>query len=775
MKFLLLFVFSFYASGYTPSNDKSDTFDFLSSHNLSVLTITAPLTVTGTTILETSLSGFLKATSGIVSSQALIDLTSDVSGIVPVANGGTNSSTALNNNLVMISSAGSIIESSTTITQLGFLDATSSIQTQIDSKITNSAGLDGQVLTLTASVPTWEDATGGSGGSGSGDLTYILDDNSNLEETIGSWLSYADAAGENPVDGTAGSATTTCTRNTTAPLFGVGDLLLTKDASDRQGEGCSLDFTITDQTYIDSPTRMWLRMRHKSDTNYSAGDIKVFLYDKDTSSLIENVISVTNQEMPAGETVTYFGFQTNVGSDDYRAIIHISTTNALAYNIQIDDVLFGPLTKATGASRTDTLEFSPSGSWTTNSTYSGNWSQDGENVTVRYMVTLSGAPNVTTLNFNLPNSMVVDSGKLKMANNISHVQSSGEFRDASSGRRHEIRCVYNDSNGKIQPVYSNNSTVNTNIAIGITNVLPVTMATGDTIECTTTVPIVGLSSNVQYSQAFSNADLEVEGRGNGGTVLVALVTDIDFTETSDDSGSWNGTTFIAKRKGTFRISGGLRFASAVTNADIYSYINGVQDKLIGFFTGVHNTRTFNGDVNLKVGDQLTIRSGVAGTLFNNSIYHNIAISDKGTNQSLLETETIYSIYEDDSGQAINTTLSIVSFNTLIDSSNSSDFDGTTYTMPKNGCYQTNYGVTSAALAVTNGQQIQCRLKKNSVDIGIDFLEVTGTNGSYIWRCRINQLVCGKKGDELEFHVDSSISGTLQTNGYTNTFTIHRIK
>jgi len=54
-------------------------------------------------------TGVVKATSGVLSTSN-VSLTSEVTGILPIANGGTNSSTALNNNRVMISSAGTIIE-----------------------------------------------------------------------------------------------------------------------------------------------------------------------------------------------------------------------------------------------------------------------------------------------------------------------------------------------------------------------------------------------------------------------------------------------------------------------------------------------------------------------------------------------------------------------------------------------------------------------------------------------------------------------------------------
>lgn len=43
-------------------------------------------------------------------SWGLIDLTADVDGVLPIANGGTNSSTALNDDRIMISSAGAIVE-----------------------------------------------------------------------------------------------------------------------------------------------------------------------------------------------------------------------------------------------------------------------------------------------------------------------------------------------------------------------------------------------------------------------------------------------------------------------------------------------------------------------------------------------------------------------------------------------------------------------------------------------------------------------------------------
>lgn len=82
-------------------------------------------------ITFTNLSdGIVKSTSGVLSGGASVDLTSDVTGILPIANGGTNSSTALNNDFVMVSSSGAIVESSTiTTTELGLLNGIVSVST----------------------------------------------------------------------------------------------------------------------------------------------------------------------------------------------------------------------------------------------------------------------------------------------------------------------------------------------------------------------------------------------------------------------------------------------------------------------------------------------------------------------------------------------------------------------------------------------------------------------------------------------------------------------
>ncbi|MBX7153313.1 MAG: hypothetical protein K1X91_00005 [Bacteriodetes bacterium] len=62
------------------------------------------------TITPFSSAGVVKNNASGVLSSGQVTLTTDVTGVLPIANGGTNSSTALNNNRIMVSSGGSIVE-----------------------------------------------------------------------------------------------------------------------------------------------------------------------------------------------------------------------------------------------------------------------------------------------------------------------------------------------------------------------------------------------------------------------------------------------------------------------------------------------------------------------------------------------------------------------------------------------------------------------------------------------------------------------------------------
>lgn len=113
---------------------------------------TKDLVVTNTTTLNSSWSGFLRAVSGVVSPQALISLTADVSGVLPIANGGTNSSAALVNGRAMHSSGGAIVESLVTIDGSGNVGGINNLN--VSGTTTLAAALSGPVKATAGVIST---------------------------------------------------------------------------------------------------------------------------------------------------------------------------------------------------------------------------------------------------------------------------------------------------------------------------------------------------------------------------------------------------------------------------------------------------------------------------------------------------------------------------------------------------------------------------------------------------------------------------------------------
>lgn len=182
-------------------------------------------------------------------------------------------------------------------------------------------------------------------GSATQASSIVTGDDSTAEGSIGAWVTYADAAGTQPVDGTGGSPTVTFTRITSSSdvLNGAASFRLTKDAADRQGEGASLDIDVPN--YIRGlPAR--IRFSAKGSTNFDFGtafdsadpsDVTVYAYDVTNSKLLQPYpYTIMSNGIAEGM------FQIPSDCASLRLILHVTTTNALAYTLDIDDVEISP-------------------------------------------------------------------------------------------------------------------------------------------------------------------------------------------------------------------------------------------------------------------------------------------------------------------------------------------------------------------------------------------------------------------------------------------------
>jgi len=422
--------------------------------------------------------------------------------VVPVAKGGTNSSTALTNNKVVVSTAGAIVESAVTSTTLGYLDATSSVQTQLDAKIPKAlttttgdmiyasgastparlpVGGSGQVLKSVGGIPAWATFSGG--------INY-LSSNPDAEADTAGWATYADAAGTSPVDGTGGSPSSTFTRSTSSPLRGTASFLWTKSAANRQSEGFSYDFTIdaSDKAKVLQISFDYL----VSSGTYADSDMTIWIYDVTNAALIQPAgYTIQNAAVSMSQKAT---FQAASNSTSYRLIVHTASTSASAYTLQFDNFSVGPQIVTNGAAITDLTSFTPTGSWSTNTTYTGFWKRVGDTAKISVQVYLSGAPTSATLTVNLPSGMTMDTAKLLSAT-VQHMN-LGTVRILDSGTLYyRLGTVAYSSTTAVEIFAYGSAPGDTSVS----QAAPITFANGDRIWIELSVPIVGWSSNVQLS------------------------------------------------------------------------------------------------------------------------------------------------------------------------------------------------------------------------------------------------------------------------------------
>lgn len=398
------------------------------------------------------------------------------------------------------------------------------------------------------------------------------------------WATYADAAATTPVNGTGGSPNITLSRTTTAAeiLRGIASFEMVKDASDRQGEGVSYDFSI-DTT--DQGKSCYIQFSYQVTSNYASGDLRVFVYDVTNATVLnvtnDNDGSIQYAASPGSLFTGYFTPASN--STSYRLIFHITSTNASAYDFQFDEVVVTPQKVVPGSIVTPWVSFTPTGAWVSVSgggqaTYTGYWRRVGDSMELQVNVSVGGAPTSATLDINMPSGYTIDTNKLATAAaNGGSVVGQIAIQDANAvdwvgfvrvQDASTLRCLYVDGSSNQQL---------------ITQAAPMTWASGDNLGLWARVPISGWSSGASLS-TFESAlrtvrvvayNTSTQSFGDGAD------TDVTFNaESIDNFNAFNISTgiFTAPFAGTYLAAcsveltsltagtGGMRLYTAASTA-----------------------------------------------------------------------------------------------------------------------------------------------------------------------------------------------------------------
>lgn len=256
--------------------------------------------------------------------------------------------------------------------------------------------------------------------------------NPDADAGVTDWSTYADAAGTTPVDGTGGAATVALTQTIVAAevLRGTGGFKLAKDAADRQGEGVSIELDTFDNADKNSIISISFEY-DATDTSYADGDLAVFIYDKDNSQLI-TVDPDANIEPNKGR---FQGTFASTDADDYRLIIHVTSTNASAYDFFFDDVIVNAQQLNFGPAMTDSIDrssdFTISAGFGTVTDTLITVRRVGDKAIVQGRFE-TGTVAASIAEITLPSDLVIDSAKLSSQSEsqylgmfISHFTSAG--------------------------------------------------------------------------------------------------------------------------------------------------------------------------------------------------------------------------------------------------------------------------------------------------------------------------------------------------------------
>lgn len=617
--------------------------------------------------------------------------------------------------------------------------------------------------------------TGGGNGDG---FNYIGD--ADAETGTGDWTVYANTTAGNTIGsvpapddfGGTPSGNLTWTANATLPLIEDADFNLSKAASNVQGEGVYYEFN-------NEKAHRGLKMLFRVFADLSEfddNDISIWLLSSsDSFTTIDTYISANNPEVLAQKIIAK-QFQFDGDSDkSYRLCIHYGSTDTDAKDAYFDGFFFGPKDVAFGPMITDWVDFTPTGSWTTNTTYEGKYRRIGDSAEIKYRVALSGAPNASVLFVDMPPGLSADSTKILTSESDRSVLGVGSINNEGIFNFHST-IRFDISNAQFLVSFLSEDGNGYSQLSSVTNTLPFTFGNTDDIEFTVKVPIAGWQSEAISSEDLGGRAIIVMARGNDGSTIPAD-DPIPFDQTIEDdtTASWDGTTFTAPESGWYDVFGSI-YANTSGAAVIRAYVNGSTYLNIGQteYDAIGSVRrNFCGAVKLNKGDELQITSATELNLSTSDLSSWIFISKRSSPQTVLETETVAFRATCDTGQSISSQQTIIYNNVPGDTHGAYNPSTGEYTAPVSGWYDIDAKLSMDEL-VNSDERLIIRLKVDGIELAQNVKEFEST-GTYLNTVYIATKIYLNKGEVVTITGQGSGGDNLVANDLFNSFAISRIK
>lgn len=513
----------------------------------------------------------------------------------------------------------------------------------------------------------WRVIGGSGGGGGSGLKNFIL--NPDADSGIKGYELYKDAAGTYPVDGTGGTSTLTLTTSGTLPLSGKKSFILTKPASNTQGEGFSYDFSIDSVNkarvqqisfdyMVDSGTFV-------AGSNGVISDFIVYIYDVTNSVLIEpsNIKLLSNSTTLSDRFSATF--QTSSNSTSYRLIFHCATVSALAYALKIDNISVSPSVYVYGSPVTNLSDrgvmtigattTAPTKGVTSLDKIRSQQIGDQGRFIYEFKNSTGSASGTGEYLVSLPSGVSFDSTKVTFYTASTFDASAGfgsvKISAKQSGQEVQGFGVVVPYDATRFRVFLNHTNAATNIPYadiwGSANLgLGLTPAS---FSADFMAPIAGYSSSVQMSDGSTPAVVDFVGYPASSQALTTGVTNLPLTSRKDSHGAWTGSTYIIPVAGDYQFSLHMVYSASISN-NLKIYVNGTAARRLAVsFSSVIVIGAATVE-DLKVGDVVSIRSSEAGCTISGDAQSHLSISRISGPQTIAASETVTARYSSAAGQ-----------------------------------------------------------------------------------------------------------------------------
>jgi hypothetical protein len=197
-------------------------------------------------------------------------------------------------------------------------------------------------------------------------------------------------------------------------------------------------------------------------------------------------------------------------------------------SVSLDNARLGESTRTSSAQNiTEWNTWTPTGSWSTNTTYAGKWRQVGTDAEFQVEVATSGAPTNASLTVNLPSGMVIDTSKIP---GTILYQNFGIATFMDNGiASYTSRVSYSSTTSVVLYIANTGGTYSQSVLASAT--APFTFGASDAVYATFKVPIVGFAPQASVMPAAQGWYIDANIGGSNFTLGGATVS--SFTEMTD--------------------------------------------------------------------------------------------------------------------------------------------------------------------------------------------------------------------------------------------------